>query len=55
MNNHKDPAGWGYLWKEVQDELNPEETLTKKEQFFYIIPRQGISNFKQLLQKLGLK
>ena len=47
-------ARW-YLWKEIQEELNPEETFTKQPQFFFINPRQRFSHLKQLLQNPGLK
>ena len=44
------PAGW-YLWKEVQDELNPEETFTKKAQFFLFLGKGFpiLDNFYKIL------
>ena len=47
-------AGW-YLWKEFQDELNHEETITKKALNFFMTHMQGFSHFRQLLQNHGLK
>ena len=44
-----------YLWKEFQDELNPEVAFTKRALTFWIIPIQGFSHFRQLLLNHGLK
>ena len=54
-NNHKVPTGWVISVEIFLGLTEPQGNINKKETIFCIIPRQGFSHFRQLLQNPGLK
>ena len=53
-NNHKVPTGWVISVEIFLGLTEPQGNINKKETIFCIIPRQGFSHFRQLLQNPGL-